>query len=492
MEVKKKKGQSQYPLMIIPAIIFVIFVVSVISVYKTKFNEANRQSTLEQLELETAQYEMQMEQQLRDLEEAARPVIALLEQGTVRKKERALQTLKGNTRASSVALLDLDGKGLDTEGNDVTLDLADCLQNIEAGENSYSYDVQKNQIVLLMPVVKAEQVYQVLMICYDMSEFDRVMAGFDFGKDAWIALIDDEGEVLYYFSEKPMHYLVEKTNFYELYAEAEGESADTIKQMIYKTYAGSQKMDLGKDERQIFYQPMEINHWYVITGVPSSYVDAQLKITGKPVSTMVILIVIATILFALAIVTINTKDRFSSKIKSEGLTRLAETDQLTGLYNKVTTEKKIKEYLAENPNSQSLMFVLDIDNFKKINDTMGHAFGDEVLRTIGQTIRMEFRASDIIGRAGGDEFIILLKGLKDDEIIIKEAQKVERFFKEFKAGTYVKYSATASIGCAVFPRDATDFEGLYKAADQALYRAKQRGKNQLAFYKDIEGFGQSV
>ena len=159
----------------------------------------------------------------------------------------------------------------------------------------------------------------------------------------------------------------------------------------------------------------------------------------------------------------------------------------------MTTEKKIKEFIAEQPDTQSLIFILDIDNFKKINDTMGHAFGDEVLRTIGQRIKMEFRVSDIIGRLGGDEFVIFLKGLKDEEIIIREAAKVENFFKDFKAGDgYVKYSATASIGCAVFPRDAGDFEGLYKAADQALYKAKQRGKNQLAFYKDPEEFGQSV
>jgi diguanylate cyclase (GGDEF)-like protein len=130
------------------------------------------------------------------------------------------------------------------------------------------------------------------------------------------------------------------------------------------------------------------------------------------------------------------------------------------------------------------MFVLDIDNFKKINDTMGHAFGDEVLRSLGQQITPIFRASDIIGRIGGDELIILLKNINNDDVLLKEATKVARFFHEFKAGEYVKYSATASIGAAIFPRDGKDFEAMYKAADQALYMAKKRGKNQLAFYHD--------
>ena len=115
--------------------------------------------------------------------------------------------------------------------------------------------------------------------------------------------------------------------------------------------------------------------------------------------------------------------RMSGKRKREGLLHLAETDQLTGLYNKVTTERKIKEYFEENPNSQSLLFVLDIDNFKKINDTMGHAFGDEVLREIGQGLKQQFRASDIIGRAGGDEFIILLKHVTEDQIQLEKAKE---------------------------------------------------------------------
>ena len=132
----------------------------------------------------------------------------------------------------------------------------------------------------------------------------------------------------------------------------------------------------------------------------------------------------------------------------------------------------------------ALLFVLDVDNFKKINDTLGHAFGDEVLSSLGHQVKAMFRASDIIGRTGGDEFMILLKNLGSDEILEKEAKKLGDFFKDFQTGEYVKYAATASIGAAVFPKDGQDFESMYKAADSALYVAKKRGKSQIAFYGD--------
>ena len=107
-----------------------------------------------------------------------------------------------------------------------------------------------------------------------------------------------------------------------------------------------------------------------------------------------------------------------------------------------------------------------------------------MLKTLGRTISSLFRVTDIIGRTGGDEFTIFLKFLKSDENTLKEARKLVQFFKDFTAGEYVKYSATASIGAAVFPENGSDFDSLYKAADKALYKAKQRGKNQLAFYDD--------
>ena len=201
---------------------------------------------------------------------------------------------------------------------------------------------------------------------------------------------------------------------------------------------------------------------------------------------MVVNMIGALVLFFTLVVVVNAINGIRYHDQSRALERKADTDLLTELNNKIATERKIREYIRDNQDSQALMFVFDIDNFKKINDTRGHAFGDEVLRTIGMRLKAEFRMSDVIGRVGGDEFILLLKNIKDENILKKESGRVADMFRDFKVGQYSKYKVTASIGCAVFPRDADNFDDLYKAADRALYKAKQRGKNQLAFYKDEE------
>ena len=126
--------------------------------------------------------------------------------------------------------------------------------------------------------------------------------------------------------------------------------------------------------------------------------------------------------FFAAFLTISYTTRKNVAEHDRLLREEADTDLLTGLTNKLATERKIKE----NPNSLGMMFVLDIDNFKKINDTMGHAFGDEVLKTLGRTISSLFRVTDIIGRTGGDEFTIFLKFLKSDENTLKEARRISQ------------------------------------------------------------------
>lgn len=243
-----------------------------------------------------------------------------------------------------------------------------------------------------------------------------------------------------------------------------------------------------KGEQKTFISvPLGINDWQYITILNADYVSRMIEQEWKAARDMTVQLAVAAIAFILLIITISIINRVHYNERNKELANKADTDQLTGLNNKLATERKIREYIEKNPDKQCLFFLFDIDNFKKINDTLGHAFGDEVLRSLGHQLSNEFRVTDIIGRTGGDEFILFLKDIKTDEILEKEAKRFVRFFHTFQAGEYVKYSATSSIGAAIYPRDAKDYFGLYTAADSALYEAKRQGKNRMVFYnKNLE------
>lgn len=233
--------------------------------------------------------------------------------------------------------------------------------------------------------------------------------------------------------------------------------------------------------------PLGISNWQYVTLLNQEYVDRLMALDWKNARAMTIELAIATVLFICFVITIAVLNRKHYNERNKELANKADTDLLTGLNNKMATERKIQEYIEQNPDKQCLFFLFDIDNFKKINDTLGHAFGDEVLRTLGKQLSNEFRVTDIIGRTGGDEFILFLKDINSEELLEKEATRFANFFRSFTAGEYVKYSATSSIGATVFPRDAKDYQGLYTTADSALYEAKRQGKNRMVFYnKDLE------
>lgn len=236
------------------------------------------------------------------------------------------------------------------------------------------------------------------------------------------------------------------------------------------------------EEKTIISVPLGVSDWQYMTVLNQSYVDKLVSNGWKNIRSMTITLGLIAVAFAVVILIITLINRIHYNQRNQELAIKADTDLLTELNNKIATERKIQEYIDTHPDSQCLFFLFDIDNFKKINDTLGHAFGDEVLRSLGLQLRNEFRVTDIIGRTGGDEFILFLKDLNTDEVLEKEAKRLENLFSQFKAGEYVKYSATASIGATVYPRDAKDYQGLYKTADKALYEAKRRGKNCLVFY----------
>jgi two-component system cell cycle response regulator len=158
------------------------------------------------------------------------------------------------------------------------------------------------------------------------------------------------------------------------------------------------------------------------------------------------------------------------------------TDQLTGLYNRRYLEEILDKIAASTIREKSLLGILmvDVDYFKKVNDTYGHDAGDAVLKELAKTMVNSVRESDFVVRFGGEEFIIVLQNIKDEEGIVKVAEKIRETFANTKITVNGKtLTKTISIGVSVFPKDTTKIWEAIKYADLALYEAKNTGRNKV-------------
>ena len=174
-------------------------------------------------------------------------------------------------------------------------------------------------------------------------------------------------------------------------------------------------------------------------------------------------------------VLIATRKYAEIQKKNRELSELSELDQMTGLYNKMTTVNKINQQLHEHKNHIGAIIVVDMDDFKYINDSEGHLIGDHAIRRVSRILKDNFRKEDIIGRIGGDEFVVFLNDIPDKEIARRKARDIIRIFK-VKKSTVIKGRTTVSVGLAFADNGTNDYKELFDRADKALAEAKKYGK----------------
>lgn len=160
----------------------------------------------------------------------------------------------------------------------------------------------------------------------------------------------------------------------------------------------------------------------------------------------------------------------------------ANRDALTGLYNRAHFETVATELLSGGSLSSSAILFVDIDDFKKVNDTLGHVIGDDVIRCIAKRILGTFRHTDIVARYGGDEFVVFVNEISRVELYKRLQQLCDGFRFPYRNES-VEYPISGSIGVAMFPEDGGSYLELLDRADAALYTAKQQGKNRFVFYR---------
>lgn len=193
----------------------------------------------------------------------------------------------------------------------------------------------------------------------------------------------------------------------------------------------------------------------------------------------------------------------AEKKKISRLTFEARRDSLTGLYNKASLEYLVREAIRNHgPDAMHAFMIMDMDNFKKVNDECGHPYGDIILRGLSEVLKKTFRSDDILARIGGDEFVVFIKNIKSKDQL---QEKTAIFFDLLKSDFFTsyirkngrslchlastgmkcedcKFTFSCSIGISIFNEDGEDFESLYRAADIALYQAKGSGNFRFVFH----------
>ena len=201
-------------------------------------------------------------------------------------------------------------------------------------------------------------------------------------------------------------------------------------------------------------------------GVTASIPD-EAGLVGEGIAGYLALLALGTVLMALA--------GWTFLLDRRTLERRATTDELTGLVNRREFERISRDELlaADRFNTGVCLMLIDLNGFKQINDTLGHQFGDLVLKAASQRLQSAVRDTDVVGRWGGDEFVILLPGIEDGTGVRASAERISRALAAQPLAGDI--TVTAAIGAALFPRHGREFDDLISAADIAMYSAKSTG-----------------
>jgi diguanylate cyclase (GGDEF)-like protein len=183
-------------------------------------------------------------------------------------------------------------------------------------------------------------------------------------------------------------------------------------------------------------------------------------------------------------IAITSRDVTEHRLRSDHVNYLAHHDHLTGLANRTLLHERLRQAIArtQNRGQKTAVFLIDIDWFKQINDSLGHADGDVLLATVGQRLLSSVRESDTVARMGGDEFVIVMPEIRSSQDIECCGEQIIRNASQPIEISGRKISLSLSVGIAVFPEDGRTAEDLLRNADAAMYAVKDSGRNSFCMF----------
>lgn len=333
-------------------------------------------------------------------------------------------------------------------------------------------------IVLAVPVYDSSGgVTGVLAGSFDVSRLSEIFFGDLYDGTGYVYIINSVGESI--MMDKKHGEDQKNQTFFEFYSDITFEKGGSLAQVQADLADGAgavSRVSRDGETRYLTYEPIGYNNWFICYAVPEENAQQPYAFI-RDYEIVLSLFVVAGLIILLAVLQYtNVRDRKLLEVK-------AQTDAMTGLLNAVSTRENVDIWLesGESHGMQALI-MMDVDKFKDVNDTYGHAVGDEALRQSAALLKRHFRGSDIIGRVGGDEFIVFMKNIPGGAIVSSQLEKLCQAFHIIRLTEAPDLRLTCSAGAALSPTDGSDFDTLYKKADLALYSVKRGTRDGFAIY----------
>ena len=380
-----------------------------------------------------------------------------------------------NTDLNRTAIIDSDGNAL--YDNNVVKNVAhrryfkESMQGKQSLSDPFESSVdQQTRVILSVPIYKNNQVIGVVGGSYNVTKLGNMLFDDLFDGQGKSFIVDQDGNLITRDKKyEKKHNIKTIDNLFDICDEKE-----------VKTDFNQQESDLiqiqTKKNKSLYlaYSPLKINDWMICYIVPVHVAQESytfIKHYETLLATFLGLIVLSLMIYL----------AHSNSRENKYLIHLSEIDPLTSVFNKETTQKLIDQKLKNH--EHFCFLILDVDDFKSVNDNYGHAVGDKVLKNLSDLFKNHFRQTDIVGRIGGDEFIILIE---DEHIAESRIQSLLKKVNELKIEELQDFKLSISVGMAFAPSNGTTFMELYRHADHALYQTKRTGKNNYKIYKNDE------
>ena len=399
---------------------------------------------------------------------------------------KLLVSMAENTDFERTALIEADGTAHYDNGAEKNVAQRRYFQEAMQGKETLSDPLessidQEMRVILGVPVYQNGNVIAVLGGSYNVTALSRMLFNDVFDDSGYSLIINQNGEIIAYDGDPAYHEITYGDNFFKFYEHKNLLSDDTLKKIrldFKNEKDGTVRLQTASTSdaaQYLSYTKLGMNGWMICYVIPVADAQNSYDFIKSDESILLGIFLILVLLLVLYIIRTNRK-------QNEELIRTAELDGLTGAYNKRATEAYINKILTQMPDEKGTFVILDVDKFKDVNDRYGHAAGDMVLHELAKTFFRHFRKDDIIGRIGGDEFVIYMRNTESKEIA---SARVKNLIENVRSLPFEEMNGnhvTISVGIAFVPEAGNCYMDLYKNADTALYETKQNGRDGYHVY----------